>query len=132
MGTGVAYTVVVCFENSRRERFLVALHRSRGWELPGGRLEPGEDALACALREFREEIGRELVDARLLVRQEKANGTAWVFEGLLGPPVPDWRPHAEESIGEWRFVRRLSEVAPLAFPEDPYEEMERALGRPMR
>jgi predicted NUDIX family NTP pyrophosphohydrolase len=31
--------------------------RDRSWTIPKGELEPGEDALATALREFREEIG---------------------------------------------------------------------------
>ena len=31
--------------------------RSDLWEIPAGKLEPGEDALACAQRELREETG---------------------------------------------------------------------------
>lgn len=43
------------------ERVLV-IQRARApwaglWSLPGGRLEPGEDARACAIRELGEEIG---------------------------------------------------------------------------
>jgi len=36
---------VVLLENEREE-----------WELPGGRLETGEDPMACLVREFAEEL----------------------------------------------------------------------------
>jgi len=36
------------------------------WALPGGRLDPGEDAVAAALREMDEEIGVRLVSADVL------------------------------------------------------------------
>jgi ADP-ribose pyrophosphatase YjhB (NUDIX family) len=40
---------------------LLALRRElRGWELPGGRAEPGEDARAALVRELREETGLEV------------------------------------------------------------------------
>ena len=31
------------------------------WELPGGRLERGEDPVVCLEREFAEELGAEIV-----------------------------------------------------------------------
>lgn len=42
----------------------VLLHRLEGdafWTLPGGRVEPGEDAACTLVREMREELGQEVV-----------------------------------------------------------------------
>lgn len=38
------------------------------WELPGGKVEPGENALAALQREFKEEIGIEIIQAKPLVK----------------------------------------------------------------
>jgi 8-oxo-dGTP diphosphatase len=49
--------------------------RKRGtvrFMLPGGKREPGEDDLAALAREVREELGVEIVGARLLGRFEAA------------------------------------------------------------
>jgi 8-oxo-dGTP pyrophosphatase MutT (NUDIX family) len=54
---------VVLLENERLE-----------WELPGGRLEPGEDPPACLAREFAEELDVDVAVAAIL--------DSWVFEVL--------------------------------------------------
>jgi len=48
-------------------RVLLVRHSygSRKWSLPGGGMGRGEDPVACGLREFREELGCGLDDARL-------------------------------------------------------------------
>jgi 8-oxo-dGTP pyrophosphatase MutT (NUDIX family)/GNAT superfamily N-acetyltransferase len=54
---------VVLLENERRR-----------WELPGGRLEPGEDPPACLVREVAEELGTGVVVETIL--------DSWVYEVL--------------------------------------------------
>ena len=54
---------------------VVLLRNGRGeWELPGGRLEAGEGAEECVVREVREELGLD-VEVRTLLN-------AWVYEPL--------------------------------------------------
>ena len=54
---------VVLLENDRDE-----------WELPGGRLEPGEDPETCLAREFAEELGVVVEVARII--------DCWLYEVL--------------------------------------------------
>lgn len=61
----------VLFEDGR----VVLLENERGeWELPGGRLEPGEAPMACVVREFGEEIGIKVSVETLI--------DSWVYEVL--------------------------------------------------
>jgi 8-oxo-dGTP diphosphatase len=41
-------------------------HLPLKWEFPGGKVEPGEDPAAAIVREIREELGCDVVIARLL------------------------------------------------------------------
>ena len=59
---------VVLLENDRDE-----------WELPGGRLEPGEAPETCLAREFAEELGA-VVDVAGII-------DCWVYEVLPGREV---------------------------------------------
>lgn len=122
--------IVVCFEDRSRTRFLMARHGDRGWELPGGRVEEGESAVEAAVREFGEETGHALVDAEHVVTQARDRGTFHVVAGFFGPPDAELTEGAvAEPVEEVRFVDRVTDVAPLAFPDDPYEAMSKALGR---
>lgn len=126
------YVVVICFEDASRRRFLMARHRERGWELPGGGLEPGEAPGDAAEREFLEETGHALDAAEELLAIAKPNGLCHVFTGIWGQAGHRLEPEAGEAIVELRFVSRLGDVSPLAFPDDPYDEMARALGARLR
>ncbi|MFC4118248.1 NUDIX hydrolase [Nonomuraea zeae] len=56
----------------------------RGWDIPGGHLEPGETALDAAVRELYEETGLRLPPSDLSV-------FAWERIELLEPPPDDYR-----------------------------------------
>jgi 8-oxo-dGTP diphosphatase len=54
----------------RGSRLLLALRENTGyadgqWNLPSGKVEPGEELLAAAVREAREEVAVEVTEARL-------------------------------------------------------------------
>lgn len=57
-------------------RVLLCLNGRGEWELPGGRLEEGEDLERCVEREVKEETGLEVRVVRLL--------DAWRFEVVDG------------------------------------------------
>lgn len=49
------------------------------WELPGGRLEAGEDPMDCVVREIREELGLDVTVAGII--------DSWTYEVLPGQEV---------------------------------------------
>lgn len=78
-------------------RVLAAERRSGGWELPGGKVEPGESPEAALVRECREELGVEIVlTGRLHGEQPMAAGRpdggavlrAWTGRVARGEPAP--------------------------------------------
>lgn len=120
------YTIVIAIRGEGDEKeFLMVRHKERGWELPGGKFEGTEGPVHCGLREFREETGHMLMHPKFVMKMQKPNGLAWVFQGELGSKVGEVAP--EESITNMRWFRRLPETN-LGFPDDPYEEMGELVG----
>jgi 8-oxo-dGTP pyrophosphatase MutT (NUDIX family) len=61
------------------DRVVLLLNERDEWELPGGRLEHGEDPIACLEREFAEELGAEIVTDGIL--------DCWLYQVLPGKEV---------------------------------------------
>ncbi|MEQ1501244.1 MAG: phosphopantothenoylcysteine decarboxylase [Myxococcota bacterium] len=100
------------------------------WAFPGGRCEPGEAPLACAVRELREETGIDLVDPRPIATRTVAVGGERGFSvtnfviPVLNPPEPTrsaeldpkWLPLAEAralrptAAGTRRILRALGDA----------------------
>jgi 8-oxo-dGTP pyrophosphatase MutT (NUDIX family) len=119
------YTIVIALRGPSDDReFLMVRHAERGWELPGGKFEGDEGPVHCGLREFREETGHILSHPKYVMKMQKPNGLAWVFQGEMGPAVGDIDP--DEKIVEMDWFSKLPEN--LGFPDDPYEEMGQLIG----
>jgi 8-oxo-dGTP pyrophosphatase MutT (NUDIX family) len=92
-------------------RVLLVRHSygSGHWMPPGGGLKPGEDPLVAAAREFREEIGIELLAPRLVASTHDslhgAGNVSHVVAGTCtGTPRPDGREIVEAQFftpGAW-------------------------------
>ena len=112
-----------------RPRTLLAARRTEpprlagGWELPGGKVEPGEEALAALHRELAEELGVEVEVGAELVAPD-GRGWAlppsyvmrvWLVRVVKGVPAPI-EDHDEIRIlgpGEWLDVAWLPADVPI-------------------
>lgn len=120
------YTVIVAVRTtSAGKEFLLVRHGKRGWELPGGKIEPNEGPVHCALREFREETGHLLSSPHFVMKLAKDNGLCYVFTGGLGAKVSEV---ADAAITGQSWFARLPREEGLAFPDDPYAEIGAKLG----
>jgi 8-oxo-dGTP diphosphatase len=93
--------------------------QARGrWELPGGKVEAGEDPADALVREVREELGCEVrVSGRLAGTQPIGGGyalTVLLAELVSGEPAP----HEHDAL-RWLGPEELGEV-PWLTPDEPF------------
>jgi 8-oxo-dGTP diphosphatase len=69
-------------ENSRAEILLVR-HPRRGWEIPGGQVEEGENLVHALKREVKEEAGVEISVGELAGIYTKVSSPALLILGLV-------------------------------------------------
>ncbi|MGV2883788.1 NUDIX domain-containing protein [Paenibacillus taichungensis] len=94
------------------QKFLL-VHKARGaymgkWDLPGGRLEFGEQPETALHREIEEETG--LSDLQLVIRSAESNVLEWVYEG---------EPEELHHIGILYNVYLTSESRPYEIKREP-------------
>lgn len=111
-------TVAVGIVKDAQGRVLVSrravdAHQGGLWEFPGGKVEPGEEIEVALVREFREELGVEVLASEALmliehdygdkqVRLDVRRVTRWQGEarGLEGQPLAWQLP---EELRDWPF-----------------------------
>ncbi|QXE89712.1 NUDIX hydrolase [Geomonas subterranea] len=79
------HTVVVgCLVRNAKDEILVIRHRKRGWEIPQGRVEEGENLLDAARREVAEEAGVEVEIGPLAAVWSMVSPTSALIFAFLG------------------------------------------------
>lgn len=102
----MSFVYAIAFSGSR---FLMVYNpRRQGWEMPGGRIEPGEGPEKAAVREFREETGQCLIPRASVPFRD-----GHIFAGELS---------VCEDNGEMEWSLFDALPAELAFPEVEYLE----------
>jgi 8-oxo-dGTP diphosphatase len=105
------FVYVIAFSG---DEFVMVRHRKRAWEMPGGRVEPGETMDLAASREFSEETGMTLEPIGHI---EIEGGK--VVVGLAHARSSS--PTLSDEISEARLFSGLPEE--LSFPEVEYLDM---------
>lgn len=94
----------------------------RGWSIPSGRLEPGEDGLAAALRETYEEVGVKAINVTYLgcyrISEPRSIRWAEVFVGEVG----DWLEIPPESESSDRRLACMSDLPEVYHTWNPLFE----------
>lgn len=85
IGKEPLHTMVVgCLVRNAHDEILLIRHRRRGWEIPQGRVEEGEDLVEALHREVREEAGIEIEMGPLAAVWSKVTAPPAVIFTFLG------------------------------------------------
>lgn len=112
--------------NKKRE--LLMIFRRNFWDLPKGKLDPGESIAACAVREVQEETGlKDLILGELIgltyhqyfdkwQHQEVIKETHWFAMKILGEQ--SLTPQLEEDITQvvWANKEQVAEFMEQSYP----------------
>jgi len=91
--------IVSCLVRNSAGQILLIRHPRRGWELPQGHVESGEDLLTAATREVREETGIEIrIDRLAAVFSKLEPEPSAVIFGFLGTAAGGQPTTSEESL----------------------------------
>lgn len=108
------FAYVIAFTESGS--FIMVKHRERAWEMPGGRLQKGEDYAQAAVREFFEETGMTM---EIIGQVPERRMWGRVFVGMVRNALLPKSPDPQISD-----VREFTELpAELSFPEVEYRKM---------
>jgi len=107
----------------RRGGLIAVVHRPQhdDWSLPKGKLEPGEDDATAAVREVREETGRDAVIEQDLgtVSYEVANGRPKTVRWYLMTASADVDDLADDVDDvRWLAPEKLEEILTYATDRD--------------
>ncbi len=118
MGGARAFPVSVKGVALQGNRVLVLQNERAEWELPGGKLELGEDPRACVAREIGEETGWQVTTGPILdcwqyhiaEGQDVVIVTYGCFVASIGPPVVSLEHRRAALVGH-------ADVAALTMPD---------------
>ena len=118
-------TLIACFEPGEDlEKYLVLKHVRGTWELPGGKLEPGETLSENAKREVEEETGFKItlgpITSVFSNGTDDGNTFIFVIFNSMILPNEDGKPPEPELSGEhteymwlnWFELQKLENMAP--------------------
>lgn len=101
------HVLVWVYENEQKDNVVLTRHHRRGWEMPGGKVEPGETPEEAAVRELFEETGGRAVHVRQLAQYviEPLDGSEAIVKNIYEATVSEWTniPSGFETLERGRF-----------------------------